>query len=284
MGRIGAVAPATIVRAGQPPTQLPDGARVAFTLPDAAAPGSVGVFRKPSIAAVAADVAPATAVPVGVDVASAGPTQVPTLDEFNALRAIVDQLRTDRDNLQTAVAAAIAVLNRSYMRDDPANVVFGSDQAQGILATQVEGSAVSNLPNLTDASGSATEANAGGNAPHAFELDLGSPLSISAFAMALRIWSGASSGVTVNVEYSGKLAAADGWTALGTSAVPQNLTRTVMPVANPGPWRFVKARVVSGAGRYGLWEAIGAERVDTLTYATAPTAAERIAADLALDS
>lgn len=284
MGRVGGVGRPTKLLVGQSPAPAPDGAVTTFALVETGAPGSLGVYRRPVLAALAADVAPATAVPVGIDVAAVGPMLVPTLAEFDALRAIVDQLRTDRDNLQTPVVALLAIVNRSYLRDDPAAYGFGSNFIVGDAPSATSWAALEAV--MTDGS---LATFSGTRALGAWaDWDLGAPQAISHARLFVTYGNGAAGDTRMRIH--GRLAAGDAWTLLWDDGanVANHTTLRRKTIANAGPWRYIRFEGVStGAGsgggtfRYMEFEVYGAAAVNAVDYVTAPAAGERLIADFA---
>lgn len=261
MGRVSGVPAALAIQLGSAPTSQPDGARTTFPLPtgQTAKPGSVAAYRKP--AAVAAPAAYA-----GVDVAAVGPAQVALLSELNDLRAVVDALR--------------AIINRSYLRDDPQLWGYGEDVALGIVPTVIAGVA-SNPQNATDGN-DATYAG-GENSRPSFVFDLGKPMALSRIALRGRQYPGGTSGTLRDVTIRTKLANADPWTlnVVAKQAPNGQLFTTALPL--PGPWRFVNVDYQSSQtnvwGRYETISIIGGEDITQLLYDAAPASGERLLLD-----
>lgn len=275
MGRVSAAPSKTSIVAGQASAELPDGARTVFHPAAPAAGGSLAVVRKPSVAAVA----PATAVPVGVDVAAPTGTQVPTLAEFNALRGVVDQLRTDRDALRT-------VLNRSYLREDPLSLTQAADVLAGILASTDAGARLLTALNLASDASDATEVVIGNNpGDTSLFFDVGKLVSITGYRVVADNRSTKDTQGMIRVQ--ARAVATDGWTDLAGGLVVGN---GVIPVgAAAGLYRYFRFWLDAALGppyytpgfgwHWFTCTIFGGESIGQVTYNTAPAAAERLAFD-----
>lgn len=260
MGRPVGVAPATRISAGELSPEAGDAARTLFNFGATAKAGTVAVLRKPNLAA--------TAVPVGVDVAAPTGTQVPTLAEFNALRATVDALR--------------AVLNRSYLRDDPSLYVVGADALLGIVPA-TPGMSVFDGPTTALTDGSDATGVRLAPDPSTSEYDAGELLNVTGFRVA--VGSIPASPFSVYA----KRAAGDGWTLLHSANLAANSAAVVSGV-DPGPWRFFRLNGNNGNAQPGVgcnWNGFSVYAGDELSqalYTTAPAVGERILTDQVLPS
>ncbi len=275
MGSVsGGAALPTVRLARNVPEPVPDGAAVTFTLGagEDAEPGSLALYRRPAVAALAAG----PAAYVGVDVAAAGPAQVALLSELNDLRAVVNDLRAVVEGLRT-------VLNRSYLRDDPAAYSEGADVALN-KPVSLDGTGTiqfGTLPEIVDGLSPSRCVISGDGG---FAVDLGAAYAVSSFRLHTRD-NGDVYG-TAHLIIEGRRFATDPWTTLVDETVTESAAGYVLLCPSPGPWAYVRARM-GASGRTGSafmswveFEVRGGVAVTGVTFAAAPTAAERLLADL----